>query len=267
MVEAVDQAPALRQTHRGSGLATGRWSFAARTTSRRLRVAPWQGDPYVALVGPLKTGRPPSVAEIRQCMAVLRKRGVDRAVTPALSPLEAEAFFQAGFGLFERLYLLSCPIGSATVENIRAETNSDSQVRLSAGRPWHDRAVLGVDARAFKGFWRFDRLSLTEAKTATPSKRFRVAKLDGQIVGYAITGRAGRRGYLQRLAVDPTVQGKGIGKLLVADSFEWLRKRGVDLSLVNTQETNTTALGLYESIGYRKQPDGLLVLRWDSGVG
>ncbi len=50
---------------------------------------------------------------------------------------------------------------------------------------------------------------------------------------------------------------------MVADSFEWLKKRGCDLSLVNTQETNTTALGLYESIGYRRQPEGLLVLRWD----
>lgn len=266
MVEAVDQAPALRQTQKGSGLATGRWSFAARTASRRLRVAPWQGDPYVALVGPLKTGRPPSVAEIRQCMAVLQGRGVERAVTPALSPLEAEAFFQSGFNLFERLYLLSCPIGTARATDLLAETDSANHVKLSSGRPWHDRAVLGVDARAFKGFWRFDRLSLAEAKTATPSKRFRVAKIDGQVVGYAITGRAGRRGYLQRLAVDPTVQGHGIGKLLVADSFDWLAKRGVDLSLVNTQETNTTALGLYESIGYRKQPDGLLVLRWDPGV-
>ena len=229
-------------------------------TNRRLRVAPWQGDPFVALVGPLKVGRQPTAAEVRSCLASLQRRGVDQAVTPALSPFEAEVFFQAGFRLFERLHLLSCPVNAALTGPI------DSGAKLLAGRPWHDRTVLALDARAFKGFWRFDKLALAEAKTATPSRRYRVARLHRRIVGYAVTGRAGHRGYLQRLAVDPSVQGQGIGKLLVADSFDWLRRRGADLSLVNTQETNTVALGLYESIGYRRQPDGLLVLRWDKGT-
>ena len=134
---------------------------------------------------------------------------------------------------------------------------------LPIWRPWHDRAVLAVDSRAFQGFWRFDQLALSEAKTATPARRFRVAKLGGKIVGYAVTGRAGQRGYLQRLAVDPSAQGQRIGKQLVFDSFDWLARRGADLSLVNTQETNERALGLYESIGYRRQQEGLVVLRWD----
>ena len=214
----------------------------------------------MALVGPLKVGRQPTAAEVRSCVASLQRRGVDQAVTPALSPFEAEIFFQAGFRLYERLHLLSCPVNAAATGPI------DSDAKLVAGRPWHDRTVLALDARAFKGFWRFDKLALAEAKTATPSRRYRVAKLHHRIVGYAVTGRAGHRGYLQRLAVDPSVQGQGIGKLLVADSFNWLRRRGADLSLVNTQESNTVALGLYESIGYRRQPDGLLVLRWDKGT-
>lgn len=253
----MDQAAALHQVKRRSGLARGRWSVGSRVSYRRLRVAPWQGDPFVALVGPVKAGRPATADEIRHCVGSLQHRGVDRAVTPALSPFEAEHFFQAGFQLFERLHLLSCPVNTAAVGP------ADSKAKLVSGRSWHDRTVLSVDARAFKGFWRFDKLALAEAKTATPSRRYRVAKLNRRVVGYAVTGRAGQRGYLQRLAVDPSVQGQGIGKLLVADSFDWLRRRGADVSLVNTQETNTTALGLYESIGYRRQPEGLLVLRWD----
>ncbi|MGH1489447.1 MAG: GNAT family N-acetyltransferase, partial [Acidimicrobiales bacterium] len=240
--------------------AKGRWSIGARVAGRGLRVAPWQGDPFVALIGPVKSGRAPTSVEIHRCLTSLQQRGVYHAVTPALSPFEAETFFGAGFKLFERLHLLSCPVNAAT------DRPADASAKLIAGRSWHDRTVLEVDARAFKGFWRFDKLALAEAKTATPSRRYRVAKLNRKVVGYAVTGRAGGRGYLQRLAVDPTVQGKGIGKLLVADSFQWLRRRGADLSLVNTQETNTRALGLYESIGYRRQPEGLLVLRWDPGA-
>ncbi len=255
----MDQAPALPHPERGSGLARGRWSLAPKIGMRRVRVAPWQGNPYVALVGPVRAGRQPTPSEIRSCIAGIASRGVDQAVTPALSPYEAEPFYQAGFRLFERLHLLSCQTAYGAVDPV------DSPAKLVAGRSRHNRAVLDVDARAFEGFWRFDKLALSEAKTATPARRFRVAKLNRKVVGYAVTGRAGRRGYLQRLAVDPAVQGQAIGTLLIHDSFEWLRRKGVDLSLVNTQETNARALSLYEHIGYRRQTEGLVVLRWDRG--
>ncbi len=225
--------------------------------SRRLRVAPWQGSPEVALVGPLRTGRPPTTAEISRCVNALRSDGVSRIVTPALNPFEAEPFFQAGFGLLERLHLLSCSLSQA------APGAPEGPASLSAGRPWHEQAVLSVDGRAFTGFWRFDKLALKEARAATPSRRFRVARIDGRIVGYAVTGRAGQRGYLQRLAVDPDVQGSGIGTMLVKDSFQWLRQKGSSEALVNTQESNESALALYERLGYRRQQQGLLVLRWD----
>jgi len=258
-LHAVDQAPALPHPERGSGLAKGRWSLAPKLAMRRVRVAPWQGDPYVALVGPVRAGRQPTPTDILSCVTELGARGVHQAVTPALSPYEAEPFYQAGFRLFERLHLLSCSTAVGAVDPV------DSPAKLVTGRSWHDRAVLDVDARAFDGFWRFDKLALSEAKTATPARRFRVAKLNRKIVGYAVTGRAGRRGYLQRLAVDPEVQGQSIGTLLIHDSFEWLRRKGADLSLVNTQETNARALSLYEHIGYRRQIEGLVVLRWDRG--
>ncbi len=227
--------------------------------ARRLRITPWQGDPFVALVGPVRTGRMPNPADVERCLNALRRRGVDRAVTPALSPFEAEPFYQAGFELLERLHLLSVSL------DLASSRPSRSPAKSVAGRRWHDRAVLEVDRRAFSGFWRFDQLALREAKTATPSRRFRVAKLDGRIVGYAVTGRAGRRGYLQRLAVDPTVQGRGVGSMLVHDSFDWLRRRGADETLVNTQESNAKALALYERLGYRRHHQGLLVLQWPGG--
>jgi ribosomal protein S18 acetylase RimI-like enzyme len=226
----------------------------------RLRVSPWQGDHTVALIGPQRTGRAPRPQDIRRCLDQLGRFGVDRAVTPALSYAEAEAFYQAGFGLFERLHLLSCRLVSPRRHPTPPSPNPPSS--LGTGRPWHDNAVLEVDARAFRGFWRFDKLALKEAKAATPARRFRVARVEGEIVGYAVTGRAGERGYLQRLAVDPRAQGRGIGAQLVRDSFDWLRHRGVTESLVNTQETNVGALALYERLGYQRQREGLVVLRW-----
>ena len=76
-----------------------------------------------------------------------------------------------------------------------------------------------------------------------------------------MTGRAGRRGFLQRLAVDPAREGHGLGRALVLDGLVWLRRRGVERVVVNTQEANQRALALYEQLGFRRQHAGLAVLR------
>lgn len=105
---------------------------------------------------------------------------------------------------------------------------------------------------------------LGEARHATPFHRFRVATSNGSLVGYAVTGRSGHRGYLQRLAVAPAAEGEGIGTALIADSLSWLKHRGVKIAFVNTQERNQRAFELYQHIGFRPQREGLVVLSWDA---
>jgi ribosomal protein S18 acetylase RimI-like enzyme len=124
------------------------------------------------------------------------------------------------------------------------------------------RAVLAVDGRAFDAAWRLAGSgALLEAVRATPVARFRIATdTDAGVVGYAITGRAGHQGYLQRVAVVPAARRQGRGRALVADGLHWLRARGVTRALVNTQLDNRGALALYESCGFRQLPVGLSVL-------
>ena len=78
-----------------------------------------------------------------------------------------------------------------------------------------------------------------------------------ELAAYAISGRAGRRGYVQRLAVHPRHQRAGIGRALVLDGLHWMRRRRVELALVNTQVDNAPALALYESLGFRPDSHGL----------
>ena len=199
-------------------------------------------------------------AEIARCLKQLRRDGVTKAVTPALNTYEAEPFFQAGFTLHEHLHLLAKDL---TVPEADDDSRA-SDISLSTARRWHRSTMLSVDTQAFKGFWQFDAVSLSEALNATPQYWARLAHIDNSTVGYAVTGRAGDRGYLQRLAVVPEAQGQGVGSSLVNDATAWLRKRGVTAALVNTQETNTRALDLYQRLGFVRQAEGLIVLRWSS---
>jgi ribosomal-protein-alanine N-acetyltransferase len=90
--------------------------------------------------------------------------------------------------------------------------------------------------------------------------RFRVSTVRSRVVGYAVTGRAGRRGYVQRLAVHPDHASRGIGAALVVDGLRWLQRHDAEQAVVNTQSSNERARRLYERLGFRLQPSGLVVL-------
>lgn len=216
----------------------------------RFRIGPWRGDARTAYIAPI-AGRPAASATVEQCLRALGGQGYTSVLTAALTPAEQEPFLELGFGVHERLHLL---------RNDLVDVAQPSSVHLRRGTPFDRARVLGLDALAFDSFWRFDRQGLDDARRATPNSRFRVADGDG-ITGYAITGRAGQLGYLQRLAVHPDHQKRGIGSALVVDALWWAKRRGATAVLVNTQETNEVAVTLYERLGFRPEPQGLAVLQ------
>ncbi len=178
-----------------------------------------------------------------------------------MSPRDGRPFLNAGFELQERLHLLALRLPSAAAFRPRIDGG-----RTYPARVWHRARVLDIDARAFDSFWRFDDRTLKEARRATPVSRYRVVRREhrpnGAIAGYAVTGRAGPRGYLQRLAVAPELAGRGYGTVLVDDALRWLAVRGVQTVMVNTQESNRRALELYHRLGFVSEPEGLVVLAW-----
>ena len=217
----------------------------------RARAGPWRGDHQVALLTPIADAPIPSAVFVRRCIDTLAARGYRRVVTGALSPAESHGFLAAGFEISEQLHLLShdlrdipLPVAGA---HLRRAAHSD------------DDDVLDVDHQAFPPFWRLDRNGLQDAIRATPQTRYRLAER-GSVIGYAVTGRSGRKGYVQRLAVHPDHRGQGLGATLVIDGLRWLRRWRVEQAVVNTQLDNGRALALYERLGFRRQPLGLSVL-------
>jgi ribosomal protein S18 acetylase RimI-like enzyme len=228
------------------GLDLVRWG------TDRLRVGSWRGDALIAYIAPLADGAPANVDAVRRCCEVLGGRGFREVITAALGPAESRGFIEAGFDVRERLHLLAHDLLNLPPAPADA---------LRRGRRIDRSGALEVDGRSFDEFWRLDDGGFDEAIAATPSSRFRIAD-DGQaVIGYAVSGRAGQRGFLQRLAVDPAHQRRGLGRALAIDGLRWMKRRGVDRAMVNTQERNDRALALYEHLGFRLQPGGLAVLQ------
>lgn len=219
----------------------------------RARVGRWKGDGEVALLTPASDGPLPSYPFIRRCVDQLAREGYRSVVTAALTVPEQAPFRDAGFHEHERLRLLSHDL-----HHLPDAPDVPLRRALDGDRP----AVLAIDALSFNPFWQLDEASLQDALDATPSTRFRVAD-GGGIGGYAICGRTNRRGYVQRLAVHPALRGHGLGSALVLDGLRWMRRRGVERAVVNTQLDNTAAHALYLRLGFREEPLGLAVLRQD----
>ena len=190
--------------------------------------------------------------DVDEVINALVGAGITGALTSAVGPFEEQVFLSAGFRVHERLLLLRHSLQ-------QIETLPDTPMRR-ANRRDRDQ-VLDVDHRAFQDFWQLDDAGLTDAVRATPHARFRVAGRQ-EITGYAVTGRAGSVGFLQRLAVHPEHQGHAIGKALALDGLHWLHRRRATHVLVNTQHQNTRAAELYERLGFRREPHDLAVLNW-----
>jgi ribosomal protein S18 acetylase RimI-like enzyme len=234
---------------------------ASRTGERTLRLAggwarigPWHDHADVAhLVLATETVLPPQ--SVQDCAARVRAAGFTAAVTSPLTMAAAAPFLEAGFVAREHLHLL--------VHRLERAPTAPT-ARLTLRRGWRgDRAtVTALDDRAFSPAWRLGNTGLQEALTATPSVRFRIGHRSGDPspVAYAVTGRAGTHGYLQRLAVDPTARGEGFARALIHDALRWLRRHTARRCSVNTQADNHAALHLYLACGFERQPHGLAVL-------
>ncbi|MFD7310083.1 GNAT family acetyltransferase [Promicromonospora sp. NPDC059942] len=110
-------------------------------------------------------------------------------------------------------------------------------------RPWNDPHLDIADARAGAG------------------STVLVARVDGRVAASAMAGYDGHRGWLYYVAVEPGLQGTGLGRAAVVAAEAWLVAHGARKIQLMVRTTNTAVLSFYERLGYADQECSVLG-RW-----
>jgi ribosomal protein S18 acetylase RimI-like enzyme len=83
---------------------------------------------------------------------------------------------------------------------------------------------------------------------------FLVARVNGAVIGSVLGTHDGRKGWINRVAVDPDFQRQGIARQLVAEAEKRLHALGIGIIACLIEDWNTVSMAAFERLGYRKQP-------------
>jgi ribosomal protein S18 acetylase RimI-like enzyme len=77
----------------------------------------------------------------------------------------------------------------------------------------------------------------------------------GRVIGTVLATHDGRKGWINRLAVDADLRKKGIGARLVLAAESWLESQGMDILACLIEEENAVSMAVFEKLGYKKHPE------------
>lgn len=127
------------------------------------------------------------------------------------------------------------------------------------------RAFTMADYPAVLALWRDaglpfrpkgrDATAAVEAQLGGDSSIYLVAEAPaGTVVGVVFGTHDGRKGWINRLAVLPAFQGRGIARRLVAEVEARLSTRGIDIVAASIESENEASLAFFGAVGYVHDP-------------
>jgi ribosomal protein S18 acetylase RimI-like enzyme len=134
-------------------------------------------------------------------------------------------------------------------------------IQLRPIQPEDLEMVASVDHASFEPIWQNSQEDLRSAYYNAAYAT--VAVHQEKIVGYQISSATFLNAHLARLAVLPTLQGQGIGRLLASDMIQHFTQQGISEITVNTQSDNTASLRLYKKLGFSLTGEKFPVLKYE----
>jgi ribosomal-protein-alanine N-acetyltransferase len=114
-------------------------------------------------------------------------------------------------------------------------------------------AAAAVDRAAFTPHWWYGEGTLR--RRSIEAAHFAAAELAGEVVGYAEGELRRPAAHLNRIAVHPAHQGRGVGAALLGDALRALWQQGAEYVTLNTQSDNRYSQRLYRRFGFEATGD------------
>ena len=80
-------------------------------------------------------------------------------------------------------------------------------------------------------------------------------KSNGKLIGTILVNHEGRKGWLNRIAVDPQFQRREIALKLIEAAEKWLDERGIEIYTVLVETWNKKSMALFERADYKLHSD------------
>jgi mycothiol synthase len=206
------------------------------------------------LVGPVPDRPGLADALVETVAAALPARRILAWAHGATSPVRA-ALERHGFAPVRSLLRMQRPLDDVTVDP------PPEHIRLRTFEVGKDEAAwLAVNARAFadhpeQGGWTTpDLLAREREDWFDPAGFFLAEDVEGTLLGYHWTKLhpgPPQVGEVYVLGVDPAAQGRHLGGALLSAGLAWLRDQGARTAMLYSDDSNLTAVRLYEKRGFR----------------
>jgi ribosomal-protein-alanine N-acetyltransferase len=154
---------------------------------------------------------------------------------------------------------------------VRAPRAPRAAVRLRRATPLDVDAIAAIERESFSDPWTRQAFADLAERAARTEVFFRVAEVDGALVGYLVGWFVADEGELANVAVAPAARGRGVAAALVDELLAAAAAHAVTAVYLEVRESNTTARALYaargfEAVGrrrgyYRRPTEDALVLR------
>ena len=140
---------------------------------------------------------------------------------------------------------------------------------IAAFEPIHKGFEQTLGSRIFElqyHDWRWQYAqTISGISAAGDESKVFVAELDGIVAGFVFTmvDKKRRTGEIGLNAVDPGMQGKGIGRALYTYALEDLKERGAEIACVGTggDAAHEPARRAYEAIGFDRAIPGMFLFK------
>jgi ribosomal protein S18 acetylase RimI-like enzyme len=163
-------------------------------------------------------------------------------LTPLTGAATTEAVLARGYRLKDASFGLI-----ASLEGLTPEFEPDLQIEAGPSADW----IAGVAARQTGAKTNAEQLAAIVEKVRLPAA-FATLLIAGEPVAYGMSVAERGMAEMGSVVVDPDHRGRGLGRRLVKGLMSWARVQDAAHAYLQVDQTNTVAIALYESLGFRK---------------